>query len=105
MKNEWYIVLLLFMTIAGSLGSVYFKNYTLKKKLIYLFIGFSFYGVGALLNIYLLKVLPYTIVLPANALTFIWTLLFAKWVFKEPIGMYKIAGVAFIISGLIVLIS
>lgn len=105
MKNEWLIIMLIMMTLAGSLGSVFFKSYTLKKKLICLLIGFMFYGIGALLNIYLLKVLPYTIVLPANALTFIWTLLFAKWIFKEKIGVYKIAGVAFIISGLIVLIA
>ncbi|MCR8659653.1 EamA family transporter [Paenibacillus endoradicis] len=105
MKNEWLILILLIMTLAGSLGSVFFKFYTLKKKLLYLLIGFAFYGTGALLNIYLLKVLPYTVVLPANALTFIWTLFFAKWFFKETIGIYKIAGVAFIISGLVVLIS
>lgn len=105
MKNEWLILMLLIMTLAGSLGSVYFKFYTNKKKLIYLLIGFAFYGTGALLNIYLLKELPYTVVLPANALTFIWTLVFAKWFFNETIGIYKIAGVAFIISGLIVLIS
>lgn len=105
MRNEWLIILLLLMTILGSLGSVFFKFYTLKKTLIYLLTGFSFYGLGALLNIFLLKVLPYTVVLPANALTFIWTLLFAKWFFHETIGIYKIAGVAFIISGLVVLIS
>lgn len=105
MKNEWLVVILLFMTLVGSLGSVFFKYFTLKKQIIYLLIGFMFYGLGALLNIYLLKVLPYTVVLPANALTFIWTLIFAKWFFKETIGVYKIAGIAFIISGLILLIS
>jgi len=104
MKNDWLVGLLLIMTLIGSLGSVFFKYFTLKRKPIYLLTGFVFYGLGALLNIYLLKELPYTVVLPANALTFIWALVFAKWIFKETIGVYKIAGVAFIISGLILLI-
>lgn len=92
------------MTLCGALGSVFFKRFSMIKSLVSLMIGGMFYGVGALLNIYLLGKLDYTIVMPANALTFIWALLLAKWIFKETIGMYKIAGVAFIISGLLLLI-
>ncbi|ACX66305.1 EamA family transporter [Paenibacillus sp. Y412MC10] len=96
--------LLLLMTLLGSLGSVFFKGYTASKRIKLLLIGFLSYGLGALLNIYLLGKLPYTLVMPANALTFLWALLFAKLVFKETIGIRKIAGVAFIISGLLLLI-
>ncbi|WP_054958395.1 EamA family transporter [Paenibacillus dakarensis] len=106
MKNEPILyMLLLAMTLLGSLGSVFFKGFTSKKQFFLLFIGFASYGIGALLNIYLLKELPYTIVMPANALTFLWALLFAKVIFKESIGMIKIAGVVFIISGLLLLIT
>ncbi|UNK16607.1 EamA family transporter [Paenibacillus sp. N3/727] len=106
MKNEPLLyMLLLAMTLFGSLGSVFFKGYTSKKQLLLLFFGFASYGIGALLNIYLLKELPYTIVMPANALTFLWALLFAKVIFKESIGIIKIAGIVFIISGLLLLIS
>ncbi|WP_106765969.1 EamA family transporter [Paenibacillus faecalis] len=106
MKNELFLYfLLILMTLFGSLGSVFFKGYTSQKKLLLLFFGFASYGIGALLNIYLLKELPYTLVMPANALTFLWALLFAKVIFKESIGMIKIAGVVFIISGLLLLIS
>ncbi|WP_422657201.1 EamA family transporter [Paenibacillus sp. EC2-1] len=105
MKNDPLLyALLLAMTLFGSLGSVLFKGFTSKKKLSLLFLGFASYGTGALLNIYLLKELPYTLVMPANALTFLWALLFAKIIFKETIGVIKIAGVVFIMSGLILLI-
>jgi len=104
MINNGFILLLPLMTLFGALGSVFFKWFSTKKTIISLLIGCMFYGIGALLNIYLLRELPYTVVMPANALTFIWTLLLAKWIFKETIGMYKIAGVAFIISGLLLLI-
>ncbi|CAH0120673.1 MULTISPECIES: EamA family transporter [unclassified Paenibacillus] len=98
------LFLLPVMTLFGALGSVFFKKFSLHRKIVTLLIGCMFYGLGALLNIYLLRELPYTVVMPANALTFIWALLLAKWVFKETIGMFKIAGVACIVSGLLLLI-
>lgn len=105
MKNDPILyALLVAMTLFGSLGSVFFKGFTSKKQLSLLMVGFASYGIGALLNIYLLKELPYTIVMPANALTFLWALVFAKIFFKESIGIIKIAGVVFIISGLMLLI-
>ncbi|MDB5084817.1 MAG: permease [Bacilli bacterium] len=104
MKSNWPFYLLLIMTLFGSLGSVFFKSFSSKRTLTHLLIGLMFYGLGAMINIYLLNQLPYTVVMPANALTFIWTLVLAKLIFKETIGIYKIAGVAFIISGLLLLI-
>lgn len=104
MNDNISYLLLLIMTLIGSLGSVLFKAYAMNKHKGYLLSGFMFYGLGALLNIYLLSQLPYTIVVPANALTFVWTLLFAKFIFKEHIGIYKIVGVFVIILGLILLV-
>ncbi|MDT3427930.1 undecaprenyl phosphate-alpha-L-ara4N flippase subunit ArnE [Paenibacillus forsythiae] len=105
MKNEPVLyALLLVMTLFGSLGSVFFKGFTSGKRYALLLLGFASYGIGALLNIYLLGKLPYTLVMPANALTFLWALLFAKIFFKETVGILKIAGVVFIISGLLLLL-
>ncbi|MEK3885755.1 hypothetical protein WIW51_23030, partial [Paenibacillus sp. PL2-23] len=55
-------------------------------------------------RIQVLSILPYTVVLPANAITFIWALLLAKWMFHESIGGYKVVGIIFIIVGVIVLL-
>lgn len=76
----------------------------MRKKKWILLAGFLLYGIGALLNIYLLRFLPYTVVLPANALTYIWTMYLAKVLFKETIGFYKMAGIAFIFAGLLLLV-
>ena len=96
--------MLLVMTVFGSLGGVCFKLYASRKRTVCIFTGLMLYGLGASLNIYLLRQLPYTVVVPANALTFVWTLLFAKRFFKEPIGMRQICGVGIIIAGLLMLI-
>ncbi|RXZ82688.1 permease [Paenibacillaceae bacterium] len=104
-NNIWLLSLLLVMTLCGALGSVFFKSYTTHKRRLLLLAGLFFYGLGALLNIYLLRELPYTIVMPANALTFVWTLLLARWIFKETVGIFKIAGVALIVSGVILLVG
>ncbi|ASA24088.1 DMT family transporter [Paenibacillus donghaensis] len=100
MIANWNIFVLIIMTLLGSFGGVLFKLHSVRRQLIYLFFGACSYGLGALLNIYLLKSLPYTVVMPANALTFLWTLLFAKWFFKERIGTTKIAGIICIGTGI-----
>ncbi|QNK57599.1 EamA family transporter [Paenibacillus sp. PAMC21692] len=105
MISNWLYVLLLAMTFCGALGAACFKFFAVNKRKLYVPIGLLFYGLGALINIYLLTELPYTIVLPANALTFIWTLIFAKWIFKESIGRYKMIGMIFIVCGLIILLA
>lgn len=105
MRTDWWIWgLLLAMTLLGSSGSACFKAFSLNKQTRVLLLGFACYGSGALLNILLLRYLPYTVVLPANALTFVWTLAFARLLFHERVGMYQIAGVAFIFAGLLTLV-
>lgn len=106
MSHEWLLwALLLPMTWCGALGGVFFKHYAMGRRKMHLLTGAMFYGAGALVNIYLLKHLPYTIVMPANALTYVWALLLAKRVFKESVGAVRMTGVAFIIAGLVWLAS
>ncbi|MGX6446100.1 EamA family transporter [Neobacillus sp. K501] len=104
MKSSLFIMLLVIMTLFGAAGGVFFKLLSTTKKKIFFLVGGFFYGIGALLNIVLLKELPYTVVFPANALTYIWALILAKWVFNEKIGKYKLIGVVFIILGIVMLV-
>lgn len=103
MKISILLFVLLLMTILGALGGVFFKLYSAKGKL-FLLTGLCFYGLGALLNIVLLKYLPYTVVFPANALTYMWAIVFAKMIFKEKIGLRRYIGAGFIIAGVIFLV-
>ncbi|ADL50133.1 EamA family transporter [Clostridium cellulovorans] len=107
MSNSIFIGLLLVLTLFGSLGGFYFKKATATDTLIalikcpFLYLGGALYVVGALLNIYVLKFRPYSMVLPLTSITYIWSLIISKIFLKEKITRYKIFGITFIIIGAI----
>ena len=100
-----YYILLLIMTFIGSLASLFFKKGSnfrtivelLKNKFVY--IGGFLYLISALLNIYILKYLDYSIVLPLTSITYLWTLFISHLFLKEKISFKKAVGIALIISG------
>lgn len=86
------ILILLAMGFFASLGGLFLKKSTagrLSPRMLlctpWLYLGGFLYVVSALLNLYLLRVLPYSIVVPLGALTYIWTLLLSKRLLGEPI--------------------
>lgn len=95
-----------FMTFFGALGAFFFKKGTeTLNGILSLFInwriylGGIFYVTAAVLNIIALKFLPYNIVLPLTALTYIWTIIIARVTLGEKITPKKIIGVILIIVG------
>ncbi|WP_206663544.1 EamA family transporter [Sporolactobacillus shoreae] len=102
--------LLIVMTMLGSLGGFFFKRCTMRGLSLSLYfvvnlgVGGLFYVSGALLNIWLLKLLPYTIVYPLTAVTYIWTLIFSFFFLKEKINKRKISGVLLILLGACLLV-
>lgn len=50
---------------------------------IYLYLGGGLYIICALLNIWVLKYLDYSKMLPLTSITYIWTLILAFLIFKE----------------------
>jgi drug/metabolite transporter (DMT)-like permease len=98
------------MTMAGALGGYYFKKATSHRIgfhtsfLFPFFIGGTLYFIGAVINIMVLKRLPYTIVFPLTSVTYIWTLIISHFFLGEKITEKKIAGVVFIIIGSIFLV-
>jgi len=105
-----YILLILSFTLLGAFGGYCFKRAISDVPVItkvvfnqFLYIGAALYFVSAVMNIFVLKFLPYTIVLPITSLTYAWTLLISKLLLKERITKYKVTGVLFIISGALLL--
>lgn len=101
-------LVLLIMTILGSLGGYFLKkassNLNSIKTLFfnkYIYIGGMFYCAGASLNIILLKYIPYNIILPLNSLGYIWTLFLAHFLLKEKINKSKAMGIVLIILGVV----
>lgn len=105
MINSVKFLLIIVMTWCGALGGTFFKKSSNKNEKINssLILGLTFYGLGAVLNIILLKYIPLTILFPCNSITYIWTTIIAKYVFKESITKYNLLGIVLIMLGLYVL--
>lgn len=109
--REIMFLILVIMTFIGSLASLFLKkssNYTtfislLKNKWLYL--GAFLYLLSALLNIYILKYLDYSIVLPLTSITYIWTMIISKIFLKEKLTFRKILGTFLIFCGALVIIN
>lgn len=94
------------MTLLGALGGYFFKkgaenlNGIISLILNWrAYVGGIFYVSAALLNIVVLKFLPYSIVLPLTAMTYIWTMIISKIALGEKITKNKIIGTILIILG------
>lgn len=102
-----YFVLLLVMTLLGSVASLFLKRASGSEhfigmlKNINLYIGGFLYLISAVLNILALRVLDYSIVLPLTSITYIWTMIISYLILKEKITKKKVGGVIFIIAGAI----
>lgn len=100
--NNIYLVFPI-MTFFGALGGFFFKkgaenvdNFLSLIVNFKIYIGGFFYVTAAILNIFVLKYLPYSIVLPLTAMTYIWTM---KIALGEKITSNKIIGTILIILG------
>lgn len=102
-----YFFALLLMTLLGSVASLFLKKASgfadfvalLKNKNLY--IGGLLYVASAVLNIWVLRYLAYSVVLPLTSLTYIWTMLLSYLILKEKISAKMIMGVGLIIIGAI----
>lgn len=102
-----YYGILLIMTLMGSFASLFLKKASAAGSIIKLlkdrniYIGGLLYLIAALLNIYILKYLDYSVVLPLTAVTYIWTLIISHKLLNEKISKKKICGVCLIVLGVI----
>lgn len=102
-----YFIILLIMTMFGSVASLFLKKASGSNgiismlKNVNLYIGGLLYLTSAILNIWILRYLDYSVVLPLTSLTYIWTMVLSHMILKEKITIKKIAGVCFILIGAI----
>jgi len=102
------ILLFLLMTLLGAGGSLLLKIGSGKLKMNFsIFFNFPIIGGGllyflsALLNVYLLKFIPYIVFLPLTAITYCWSMLLAKSFLGEKITLLKCFSVLLIFIGII----
>ena len=104
-----YYIVLLIMTMFGSVASLFLKKASGSNGLINmlkninLYIGGFLYVSSAVLNIWLLKILDYSVILALTSLTYIWTMFLSYFILKEKITVKKIVGVCLILIGAIMI--
>ena len=105
---RFYIAVLVVMTFLGATASLFLKKASGSEGILALMQNVNFYLGGmlyllvAVLNIYILKFLEYSVVLQLTSLTYIWTMALSYFVLKEKITGRKMLGVALILAGAVV---
>ena len=103
------LLLVLTMTLTGSVAALFLKRASGAGGLMDMFrtwalyVGAFLYLLSAVVNILLLRRLDYSVVLPLTSVTYIWTMLFSAWLLKERITGRKLAGVAAILLGAVLI--
>lgn len=109
MINIICYILIFIMTILGSFAGLFLKKSSSSSDIknlisnINLYLGGGLYLISAFLNIYVLKFLDYSIVLPLTSITYIWTMIISYFLLKENITIRKIIGIILICSGAILI--
>lgn len=104
-----YYISLLIMTMIGACASFCLKKTSKVRglhKLIVapmLYLGGGLYLLSALLNIFVLKYLDYSVVLPLTSITYVWTLLLSYFYLEECITKRKAYGIGLIVLGSVVI--
>lgn len=102
-----HYVVLIIMTMLGSVASLYLKKASVANGIFemiknkYLYIGGFLYFSSAVLNIWILRYLDYSVVLPLTSFTYIWTIGLSHMMLKESITKKKVIGVVMILIGAI----
>ncbi|MCU0887219.1 MAG: SMR family transporter [Rubritepida sp.] len=85
---------------ADAAGAASFLSQLLRWQTV---VGIGFYGAGALLYILALRKIPMSVALPCTAASYVLIALIGWWFFAEPLGAQKLAAIAFIAAGVVLL--
>ncbi len=103
-------LLIIPMTIISSFAAFFLKKSTSETsgfinllKNIYFYIGGFLYFLAMVVNIIILKTVPYSVCMPLGTINYVWTMLISYKFLKEKITKKKILGVFFIILGCVVI--
>ena len=99
-KNKKGILLMLCSSICVCIGQLLWKLSS-NGNILYLIIGFLFYGVGALVMLIAYKFGELSILQPMLSANYIFTIILASLVLKEVITLKKVIGILIITMGVI----
>ncbi|MBQ2125283.1 MAG: EamA family transporter [Spirochaetales bacterium] len=103
-------ILLVIGTVLGAFGAYFLKIAGNKIKNItgyifspFFYLGGFLYFLAALLNVFYLKYLPYSVVLPMTSITYLWTMIISAFLLKEKLNKWNFIGVGLIFCGIFIL--
>ena len=101
-KNKKGILLMLISSICVCVGQLLWKL-SADRGMIYMVIGFLFYGIGALVMIIAYKYGELSVLQPMLSLNYVLSIILAALVLHESITVVKCIGVLIIVSGVIMI--
>ena len=101
-KNRKGILLMIFSSICVCVGQLFWKI-SAEQGLLVLFLGFCFYGVGALVMIAAYRYGELSVLQPMLSLNYVLSIILAAVVLQETITILKCIGVLIIIAGVILI--
>lgn len=99
-KNKKGIYLMLLSSFCVCIGQLFWKV-SANRGILFLLIGFVFYGVGALVMLYAYKFGSLSVLQPVLSANYVFTVILAALVLHEDIGVIKLLGTIIIIVGVI----
>ena len=105
------MLLVVLASVIGSFGAVFLKFGAMNLELTVmgmirnwkLAVGIVLYLLGTVFFMAAIKNGELTVLYPMVSIGYIWTMVWSRIIFKEPITKYKIMGLGMIIAGIVVL--
>jgi drug/metabolite transporter (DMT)-like permease len=105
------IILMLLATFLGAIGSIFMKkgaaqfNFRIREQLrnSKLIIGVFFFLSSTIIYLPALRMAKLSSIYPISSLIYVWVIILSAPMLGEKINRFKIAGVAFIIAGILLL--
>lgn len=101
-RNKKGILLMVISSICACIGQLLWKI-SADKGILVMFIGFFFYGIGALVMVVAYKYGKLSVLQPILSLNYVLSIILAAVVLKEEITIFKCIGVLLIIIGVVMI--
>lgn len=99
-KNKKGICLMLCSSLFVCVGQLFWKL-SATNNLFFLIIGFTFYGIGALVMLYAYKFGSLSVLQPILSANYIFTILLATFILHEQFTIFKLIGILIITVGVL----
>ena len=101
-KNRTGILLMIFSSVCACVGQLLWKL-SAEQGPGWLLLGFVFYGLGALVMLIAYRFGSLSVLQPMLSLNYVLSILLAALVLHESITLWRVAGIAIIVLGVVLI--